>query len=117
MAQALKIIELHPGEAIDIDATTAARWLNAAEAILVDVRETAEYEAERIPGALLMPLSCFDAERFPRLKGMKVVLHCAAGKRSAAAGKQLIAAGHPRPFNLIGGIQGWKAAGHETDTA
>ena len=33
--------------------------------LLIDVREPHEYEAERIPGALLFPLSTFDSGRLP----------------------------------------------------
>ncbi len=53
--------------------------LKAGEIILVDVREPGEYENERIPGALLLPLSTFDPAALPTGQGRKVVLHCAAG--------------------------------------
>ena len=39
--------------------------LDAGSILLIDVREPSEYEAERIPGALLFPLSTFDASRLP----------------------------------------------------
>lgn len=108
----LKVVENEaPTEPVEIDAAVAAQWVRAGEALLVDVRESNEFEKERIPGALLMPLSFLDAEHFPRIPGMKTVLLCAAGKRSAAAGKQLIQAGHPAPWHLKGGLSAWKAAG------
>ena len=40
--------------------------LKAGEIILVDVREPGEYENERIPGALLLPLSTFEKPRLRR---------------------------------------------------
>lgn len=86
-------------------------WLQAGQALLVDVREVSEYENERIPGALLMPLSFFDADHFPHIKGMKVVLHCAVGKRSVAAGKQLLKAGFDEAISMTGGLNAWKAGG------
>ncbi len=112
---ALKIIESEPARVIDVEPRTVQRWIAAGEAMLVDVRETSEFEAERIPGALLMPLSFFEAERFPRIPGIKVVLMCAIGKRSAAAGKQLLKAGFSGVMHLKGGLGAWKEAGLETE--
>ncbi len=88
-----------------------SRWLEAGEIVLVDVRETKEYDHEHISGALLLPLSSFEADVFPVLTGKPVVLHCAIGKRSAAAGRMLIKAGHARVLHMDGGLTAWKAAG------
>ncbi len=85
--------------------------LQANAAVIVDVREASEYENERIPGAFLMPLSFFEAEAFPALPGIEVVLMCAVGKRSAAAGKQLLKAGFSRVQHMQGGLNAWKDAG------
>ena len=84
--------------------------------MLVDVRETIEYETDHIPGALLCPLSTFQADLFPRFPGKGVVLHCAVGKRSAAACKQLRQAGYAgEVLNMAGGINAWKAFGYPTE--
>lgn len=99
----------------EVDPATVRRWLDDGEAVLVDVRETSEYEQEHIPGSVLVPLSVFDPDLFPRIPGKKLVIHCAVGKRSAAAGKQLLQAGHARVHNLRGGIQAWKGAGYATE--
>ncbi|MFV2038292.1 MAG: HigA family addiction module antitoxin, partial [Paracoccaceae bacterium] len=76
---------------------------------------TSEFEVEHIPGALLLPLSSFDAEFFPNLPGKKIVLHCAIGKRSEAAGKMLLNEGHPGAIHMTGGLAAWKAAGYATE--
>ena len=113
------VIDLHtPAEPTvqEVDAVTLKSWMNAGDALLVDVREPGEYEIERIAGAMLMPLSFFDAEAFPVLPGKKLVLMCAIGKRSAAAAKQLINAGFSEAINLKGGINAWKEADLPTDT-
>lgn len=102
-------------EVTDAEPLAVSRWLRDGEALLVDLRETSEYEAERIPGALLIPMSFFDAEQFPRLPGLRVVLMCAVGKRSAAAGKQLLKAGFPEAIHLRGGLTAWKEAGLATE--
>jgi addiction module HigA family antidote len=93
------------------DIHTIKRWVDANEILLVDVRETAEFDKEHIAGALLLPMSSFDAEIFPVLPGKKVVLYCAIGKRSEAAGKMLLNEGHPGAIHMTGGLSAWKAAG------
>ncbi len=95
---------------------TIHQWLSNNKAILVDVRETSEYEQEHIPGSLLVPLSCFEADVFPKFESKILVLHCAVGKRSAAAAKQLIISGYPYEIvNMEGGIRSWKNAGLNTE--
>lgn len=105
-----------PDQVTEVDSATVLTWLEAGEIILVDVRETVEYEADHIPGALLCPLSTFEPELFPKFPGKRVVIHCAVGKRSAAACKQLQKFGYPNEVsNLEGGIGAWKAAGCPTE--
>ena len=104
-----------PLDVPEADAQTVRGWLDAGKIVLVDVRETAEYEQEHIPGSVLCPLSVFDAELFPKIPEKNVVLHCAIGKRSAAAAKQLINSGHTGVINLQGGIKAWKEAGCPTE--
>ncbi len=97
------------------DAKTVKEWYDRNEILLVDVRETSEFELEHIAGALLLPMSKFDPEIFPVIPGKKVVLHCAIGKRSEAAGKMLLGEGHPGAIHLTGGLDAWKAAGFPTE--
>ena len=105
------------GEVASAGAATVRRWLEEGRILLVDVREPSEYEREHIPGALLLPLSAFEPALFPRLPGRRVVLHCAIGKRSRAAGKMLLKAGHENVLHLSGGLAAWKEAGFETECA
>lgn len=90
-------------------------WLERNEILLVDVRETSEYEKEHIAGAVLLPLSSFEPDMFPTLPDKKVVLHCAVGKRSEAAGKMLLKEGHSSVIHMTGGMEAWKAAGYATE--
>jgi rhodanese-related sulfurtransferase len=84
--------------------------LASGEVLLVDVREASEYAFERIPGALLYPLSTFDPKAIPSV-GRKLVVQCAAGGRSMRAAQALVTAGHTQVANLEGGINAWKAQG------
>lgn len=100
-------------ELIDLKPHEVLRLLETDNVLLVDVREMSEYSAKHIKGSLLLPMSVFDPEDFTAIRGVKVVLICALGKRSVAAGKQLLQAGETSLplFNLEGGIKAWAEAG------
>jgi len=91
-----------------------ARWQAEHAIILIDVREPAEYAAERIHGALLYPLSSFDPLALPEPEGKTIVFQCGSGMRSAKAVAMCQNAGLPYSSHLKGGIQAWKAAGLPT---
>ncbi|MCP5368999.1 MAG: rhodanese-like domain-containing protein [Hyphomicrobiales bacterium] len=98
----------------EIDAATARAWMDAREAVLLDVREANEFEYENVPGSVLLPLSFLDPDVFPPITDRKVIVLCAIGKRAAAAQKQLADSGLPNIYNLTGGLDAWKKAGFET---
>lgn len=95
----------------NLDPETVARWLSEKAIVLVDVREPAEYAAERIEGALLYPMSSFDPSALPDTGARKVVFHCGSGMRSAKAVAACEAAGIAIDSHMQGGLQAWKAAG------
>ncbi len=82
--------------------------------ILIDVREVAEFAAERIAGAVNMPLSSFDPKKLPSAQGRTLVMQCGSGKRSASAVEMCQKAGLGFDAHLAGGIAAWKAAGLPT---
>jgi len=94
-----------------LDAKDVARLLKAGEILLVDVREASEFGAERIAGALLYPLSTFDASQLPPDGPRRLVFHCGSGKRSLTAAERRLAAGAHAAAHLGGGLLAWKAAG------
>ncbi|MBI3505672.1 MAG: rhodanese-like domain-containing protein, partial [Proteobacteria bacterium] len=78
-------------------------------------REVDEFAAERIPGALLSPLSTFDPATFVGLKGKRVIVSCLAGGRSMRAAQALAPLlGAANVVSLAGGIGAWKQAGLPT---
>jgi rhodanese-related sulfurtransferase len=98
-----------------ISVVEAARRLEAAgsdaDSMLVDVREPAEYAQFRATGAVLMPLSVFQL-RFSQLpRDRPLLLICAAGQRSLAAGEFLISQGYETVANVEGGSIAWMRAG------
>jgi rhodanese-related sulfurtransferase len=75
------------------------------------VREPGEFAHERIDGAILHPLSTFNAHALPHPEGRAMVFMCGSGKRSASAFDKAVHGGlHPRG-HMEGGIAAWKAAG------
>ena len=79
--------------------------------LLVDVREPAEFEIVRIPGAVLIPkgdiLSGSALAQLPQDK--QIILHCKTGVRSAEALAALKAAGLTNSVHLQGGVLAWVA--------
>lgn len=101
-----------PGAAPDSGAAPDAE-------VLVDVREEAEFQAYRIPGAISAPLSALRAggaelERLAELvRSRPVRVYCQAGVRSAEAVRLLQEAGAPGASHLEGGIEAWLAEGQK----
>jgi len=88
--------------------------MQRGEIILIDVREPAEYAAERIHGALLFPLSTFDPKALPDAVGKALIFQCGSGKRSEAAYDKAVSGGVTVRAHMGGGIGAWKAAGLPT---
>lgn len=91
---------------------TLKDWLDKGEAVVVDVREPAEYESEHIAGAVSVPLGGVCCAKLPDVGGRKIVLHCHLGGRSKAACEKLVGESSAQEvWNLEGGLAAWKQAG------
>jgi MoaD family protein len=77
---------------------------------ILDVREPQEYQINRIPGSVLIPLGQV-ASRVAEIKagteGRPIVVQCKTGVRSAKATQLLRQQGLERAQNLRGGILAW----------
>ncbi len=89
--------------------------LDSGQALLIDVREPYEFDAERIHGAINMPLSSFDPSALPRDGGKRLILSCAGGVRSVTALNACQGAGLGLEEHLAGGLRAWKMAGLPTE--
>ena len=99
------------GEVKDLTPEQVAEGLKAGKIMIVDVREPREIEAERISGAVFLPMSVFDPDEIPNPNGKTVVFSCAKGIRSVMASQLAQAAGLPYDAHLAGGLKAWRAAG------
>ena len=97
----------------NIDPATLRKWLEAERAVLVDVREPSEYEAEHIEGASLVPLGRIRRAALPEHDGRNLVITCRMGGRGQAACQRLRAemSAHDTIYHLEGGLLAWKKAG------
>lgn len=95
----------------DLTPEDVSRGLAEGKILMVDVREPREVEAERIAGAVYLPMSVFDPDQIPDPQERMVVFSCASGIRSVAASRIAQAAGLPYDAHLAGGLKAWKAAG------
>lgn len=95
---------------VELDPVTVRGMVQRGEAVLIDVREPAEYSLERIRGALLFPLATFDPAALPS-GGKVIVLHCGTGRRSAMAAQKMLAAGAAEARHMKGGLAAWKQSG------
>ena len=102
---------LKPAKHHEIDAAALNTMIRANQALVVDVRETNEFAAGHIPGAINMPLSTFQASKLPVAKGKTVILNCLGGKRSGQALDKCVAAQTAVDTHLTGGFGAWKSAG------
>lgn len=89
--------------------------LHAKQALLIDVRDTWEYQHEYIPGAILIPLSTLSLDKLPDATDKTIVIQCRSGQRSDYA-CDLLLTQQPdlNVYNLTGGIMSWKNMGYQT---
>jgi rhodanese-related sulfurtransferase len=100
--------------------------MKRGQVLLVDLRETEERTRDGvIPGAVHAPrgmlefyadpTSPYHLKRFDPAR--RVILHCAAGGRSALAADTLKQMGYEKVAHLDGGFKAWKEQGEPTASA
>jgi molybdopterin/thiamine biosynthesis adenylyltransferase/rhodanese-related sulfurtransferase len=108
-----QIEELDPSE-VKAEVATS----NGEGPVLVDVRESTEWDAGHIPGAKHVPRGYLES----RIEGVvgdrsrHVVLYCASGQRSALAAHTLQELlGYEHVSSMTGGITLWKDRGYDVE--
>jgi len=107
----------------NLDPHAVEEELASGDAVLVDIREADELDANgRIPGAVHIPRGMLEFRADPASPyhqppmdpAARIILHCASGGRSALAAAALQDMGYERVAHLDGGIAAWKDAGKAT---
>lgn len=97
----------------EVGVTETVQLINRKDALVIDVRDTGEYEAGHITGARHVPEKQL-TERLKELEKFKsrpLIVACRSGARSAAAVQLLRRSGFNEAVNLRGGISAWEQAG------
>ena len=117
---AAELVAEAKGKVENLDPDAVERELQEGDAVLVDLREPDELEANgRIPGSVHVPRGMLEFRADPASPyhqepldpSKRVILHCASGGRSALAAAALQEMGYDRVAHLDGGFTGWKEAG------
>jgi rhodanese-related sulfurtransferase len=101
----------------EVGAFEATALINRRNAVLVDVRETQEYEGGRIPNAVHLPGSQLASrgQELKKLTARPVIAYCERGLRSRGAAGALSRIGFSEVYTLRGGLRAWIDAGLPTE--
>ena len=96
----------------DFSVTEAVLWMNREHALVLDVRNSAEFATGHIAEARNIPLETLPEQlkSLQKYKTKPVLVHCQAGMRSAKACQLLKQAGFANVGNLKGGLNAWRQA-------
>lgn len=101
----------------------AAFHADAGDAVLIDVREPAEFDTGHLPGAINIPRGVleFHVDAHPAVanatdpalahRERPLVLYCRTGGRAALAADNLQKLGFADVRSIAGGIEAWREAG------
>lgn len=86
------------------------RMVNAEEAVLVDIRETKEFNTGHISGSINIPYAKLQSRinELSTHKDKTIILIDKYGQQTGAAGRELSKLGY-QPARLQGGITDWQA--------
>lgn len=86
--------------------------INRDNALVIDLRPTADFDKGHIAGAKNVQMSQFDPEnkQLAPAKALPVVLVCKAGESASVAAKRLRKTGFSNVSVLEGGVQAWQAS-------
>ena len=86
----------------------AARLLEAAVTVFIDVRDTHERLVDSLPQSEHIPLNELIESGVSYPVSTPLVIYCASGSRSLLAAESLIRRGHTEVHNLEGGLSAWR---------
>jgi len=110
---ALELVAEAKSRIIEIEPATAQAAL--ASALVLDVREPAEFEAGRLPGAINIPRGVleFKIGDHPQLsqRDADILVYCKTSGRAALAALNLQRMGHTNVRSIHGGFDAWSQLG------
>lgn len=96
-----------------VEVAQAVRLAKQPGTFILDVRTPEEYAEGRLAGSVLLPVAELSLRQgdLPKDKQTPVLVYCATGSRSQAAGRFLTEQGYTAVHELKGGITAWQAEG------
>jgi rhodanese-related sulfurtransferase len=100
------------GEKGSVDPVGATELVNRRDAVIVDVRPTADFAQGHIINAINIPMNGFKNQTavLQKHKDKPIIVACRSGSQSSMACRQLRKEGFPEVFNLRGGVMAWQSA-------
>lgn len=95
-----------------ISATQSVQLINREHALVLDVRDLAEYTAGHIADAMHIPLNQLESslEKLNAYKSKPIIVQCQSGTRSARACAVLSKQGFTQLYQMEGGLLSWEQA-------
>ena len=102
---------MRPGA--EVGPTEAVTLINRNDAVVLDVRDAAEFAGGHINNARHVPEKQLDErmKELEKLKAKPVIVSCATGRRAATVADSLRKHGFAEVVALRGGIAAWQQAG------
>jgi rhodanese-related sulfurtransferase len=96
----------------EVGVTDAVQMINRKDALILDVREPAEFAGGHVPHARNLPLSQLEKrlDEIRKFKDRPAVIFCQSGSRSHSACGVLKKAGFTQLAVLAGGVGAWQQA-------
>lgn len=97
---------------VDIE-TASARLAAEPQILLIDVRETDEWEAGHLPNAMHLSKGIIERDIKQTVPDLNtsIMTYCGGGSRSALVTDNLQKMGYTQVCSMNGGFRGWVAAG------
>ena len=101
---------MRPGQ--EIGAVEAVQLINRRDAVVIDVRDAADYKSGHITNARHIPEGEIESrmKELEKVKSKPIIVSCARGNRSLNVANRLRKLGFAEVFSLRGGIAAWQQA-------
>lgn len=99
-----------PGQ--EVGPIEAVQLINRRDAVVLDLRNAADYKSGHITNARHMPEGEIDSrmKELEKVKARPIIVSCARGNRSMSVANRLRKLGFAEVFSLRGGIAAWQQA-------
>lgn len=101
------------GSGPSVTTLEATLLINQKDAILIDIRDAAEFGKGRILNARNVPMAQVESqtENLAKNKQKSIIVYCETGSRSPSVATKLRQSGYENAVSLEGGLAAWRQAG------